>query len=222
MSPAVVLGEGLSPVPPELSVLNHTNVRALGALGAGTPTNTHATRQPRCSRRQQQPTRHDTLHTRSTTVSQARRPRRPRLPAGVRPGRMADVPRLHAQATRLILSLREGLERLEGAEVCERAAACTDTHLRWPPERSASAVGSRPLTPCCLCAVLCHPQHGLRPGDPALIARDLQQKLSELQVRVVGVPATALPGSHWPGSRAGQAVVPGSRAAATQHHAMPG
>lgn len=32
---------------------------------------------------------------------------------------MADLPRLHAQATRLILSLREGLERLEAAEVCE-------------------------------------------------------------------------------------------------------
>lgn len=31
---------------------------------------------------------------------------------------MADLPRLHAQATRLILSLREGLERLEAAEVC--------------------------------------------------------------------------------------------------------
>lgn len=30
---------------------------------------------------------------------------------------MADLPRLHAQATRLILSLREGLERLEAAEV---------------------------------------------------------------------------------------------------------
>lgn len=31
---------------------------------------------------------------------------------------MSDLPRLHAQATRLILGLREGLERLEAAEVC--------------------------------------------------------------------------------------------------------
>lgn len=50
-----------------------------------------------------------------------------------------DLPRLHAQSTRLILSLREGLERLEAAE------------------------------------------HGLRPGDPGSIARELAAQLTQLQ-----------------------------------------
>eukprot|EP00879_Flechtneria_rotunda_P022195 GHRR01023418.1.p1 GENE.GHRR01023418.1~~GHRR01023418.1.p1 ORF type:complete len:115 (+),score=16.32 GHRR01023418.1:166-510(+) len=52
---------------------------------------------------------------------------------------MSDLPRLHASSTRLILGLRDGLERLEATE------------------------------------------HGLRPGDPSILAKDLQVKLAELQ-----------------------------------------
>lgn len=52
---------------------------------------------------------------------------------------MGDLPALHAQATRLILALRDGMERLEAIE------------------------------------------GGMRSGDPAALARDLQQKLLELQ-----------------------------------------
>ena len=37
---------------------------------------------------------------------------------------MTDLAGLHAQATRLILSLRDGLERLEGSEVGARCCCC--------------------------------------------------------------------------------------------------
>lgn len=119
---------------------------------------------------------------------------------------MADLPRLHAQATRLILSLREGLERLEAAEVWhqgrvhvvlrgiargggKKTAARNRHHDTEQALRETERLTCR-LPPLRSPPNPCYTQHGLRPGDPSIIARDLQQKLSELQVWVVlvGVP----------------------------------
>lgn len=98
---------------------------------------------------------------------------------------MADVPRLHAQATRLILSLREGLERLEAAEVCRRQLRVPVCNT--PTETTACRAGRTTGQLQCLMVlalgVVLMSQHGLRPGDPAVIAKDLQLKLLELQVR---------------------------------------
>lgn len=96
---------------------------------------------------------------------------------------MADLPRLHAQATRLILLLREGLERLEGAEVRACCRPRRPRPLHQQPQPPLGACGRCVVLTAAVTALLPHrAQHGLRPGDPSIIARDLQQKLSELQV----------------------------------------
>lgn len=64
---------------------------------------------------------------------------------------MTDLPRLHASAMRLILSLREGLERLEAAEV--RGVSCAFMHPEHLPPTTASRL--QLIAICDLCSMDC-------------------------------------------------------------------
>lgn len=92
---------------------------------------------------------------------------------------MSDLPGLHARATKLILALRAGLGRLESIEVWHsHAAALHNKDSKYILE----AVWTAAVYLTVMTLLL---QHGEGPGDPVVLARDLHQKLAELQVCAV-------------------------------------
>jgi hypothetical protein len=96
-------------------------------------------------------------------------------PAPAAAAGMSDLTALHAQSKRLILLLREGLERLEVTEV-----RCRPGGPLRPP------LGPHSHTVC----ISRRLQHGPQAGDTNRIAADLQGKLGELRV---GAGCTAAP-----------------------------
>jgi hypothetical protein len=80
---------------------------------------------------------------------------------------MGDLTTLHTQAKKLILHIREDLEKLEAMEVVWHQLCVQVDHLRSLTELHSFHLDE---------------QNGSRYGDPSRLARDLRGKHAELQV----------------------------------------
>ena len=88
---------------------------------------------------------------------------------------MGDLASLHAQARRLIVALRSGLDRLEAQEGVSWHRSCT-CNPSSPPPQCRRTVPHMPVNPS-----VHWTQMPKGAGNPAL-AKDMQSKLLDLQV----------------------------------------
>jgi hypothetical protein len=91
---------------------------------------------------------------------------------------------MHAQATRLIIAMREGIARLEAVEVTASCSSQRLPHQLGLPCMAHAAEFSRNVL---------RAQAGKRPGDPMSMAKDLQSQLTQLQVLFPAAACRNLP-----------------------------